>query len=167
MSSSNFGRFTFKTVLAVVSGRASDEGVLAHSVKLTEKHKGNLVILYVIRIDRSLPIDAEVTDAVQKAENVLQSSEKKVKSHIDSLEAEIVQSREVGYAVVEEAIQRRAEVIVLGTEFTTAFGKFHLDEDVEYVLGNSHCRVVLLRGPVETEGRGESDNINKVGATNG
>ena len=69
---------TFAKVLAVVTGDRSDDVVVERAADLVRPNKGHLLTLYVIRVDRGLPVDADVPPAVAKGEDVLRGVEERV-----------------------------------------------------------------------------------------
>ena len=144
----------FNKVLAVVTGGAADEGVLAHAANLVRPVKGRLHVLYVIEVDRSLPIDAEIGPAAAKGEDILQRTEEIVHLPSSEFDAHMVQAREVGPAVVSEAIAREVDALVVGTEFPSSYGAFTIGPDIPFILEHAPCLVVLRReAPPEKNGR--------------
>ena len=137
----------YSKVLAAVTGDASDEEVVSQAERLLRSERGRLLILYVIKMDRSLPVDAEVTAEVLRGEAVLQRCEEGTRLPKGLVEAELLQAREVGPAVVHEAAVRDVDAVVLGTSYPTAFGAFSLGADIPYVLEHAPCHVVFIREP--------------------
>lgn len=135
----------FGRVLAAVTGDPSDEGVLAQATNLVRPVKGRLHILYVIEVDRSLPVDAEIGPAAAKGEDILRRSEEALRLAKVEFEAHMVQARELGPALVSEAISREVDAIVVGTSFPRRFGAFSLGRDIPFILEHAPCLVVLRR----------------------
>ncbi|MEX0761712.1 MAG: universal stress protein [Dehalococcoidia bacterium] len=134
-------------VLAVVSGDPSDDGVVTQAAEMVRPTKGKLYILYVIKVARSLPVDAEVESEVIRGERVLQETERLAHLPRGDVEAEILQSREVGAAVVHETAVRDVDAVVVGTSYPTELGAFSLGQDIPYILENAPCLVLLWREP--------------------
>ena len=135
----------FSRVLAIVTGDPSDDGVLAHAADLVRPVKGRLLVLYVIEVDRSLPVDAEIGPAAAKGEDILLRTEEVVRLPKAEFEAHMVQARELGPAVVSEAIAREVDAVIIGTSFRRHFGVFTLGRDIPFILEHSPCLVVLRR----------------------
>ncbi len=136
------------SVLASVCGDESDEEVVRLACGLVKQNRSKLFILYVIEVPRDLPIDAEIRGETDAAEEVLTSMESVAREMRCRPQAELLQSRKVGAAVVQEAVEREATTIVLGTGYREDFGGFSLGDTVPYVLEHSPCRVIVYRGPV-------------------
>ena len=133
------------SVLAAVSGESCDEEVVRLACRLMRPNRGTLHILYVIEVDRRMPVDAEIVSVTARAEIVLRSMEKVAKAEKFKTEGELVQARDVGSAVVNEAFDRSVEAIVLGLPYRMRYGVFTLGDSVPYVLKNAPCQVVLWR----------------------
>jgi len=65
------------------------------------------------------------------------------------VETEILQARETGPAIVDEAVERGVDMIIMGLEYKKPFGEFDMGDTVPYILRNAPCRVLLWRGPME------------------
>ncbi len=59
----------------------------------------------------------------------------------------IVRTRNVGQAIVDEARQRRSEIIVLGAEQRKRGGERMFGRVIDYVLRNADCRVMVGTQP--------------------
>ena len=134
-------------VMAVVRGDPSDDNAVTHAADLVRPHKGKLYVLYVIRMGRGLPVDAESPDEVRRGEEALLHAERLARIARGDLEAHLVQAREFGHAVVHEAVVREVDAIVIGTPYPMEFGDFSLGEDLLYVLQHAPCTVLLWREP--------------------
>jgi nucleotide-binding universal stress UspA family protein len=108
-------------------------------------------ILYVIEVERGFPVDAEVTPAAAKGEQVLKDMESVARNYKCQMEAELVQARKAGTAVVQEAMDKSVDAIVLGTSYKLPFGTYSLGESIPYILKNAPCRVIVSRDPAELE----------------
>ena len=62
---------------------------------------------------RNLPVDAEVNEATTKGEEILKAIEELTQDYSCEIEAELLQARQVGPAVVQEAAEREVDTIVL------------------------------------------------------
>ena len=138
----------FGKVLAVVTGDRSDDVVVARAADLVRPNRGRLLTLYVIRVDRGLPVDADVPPAVAKGEDVLRGVEERVRLPKGDVSAELLQARELGPAVVQEASVRGVDAVVVGTSYQTEYGSFSLGTDIPYILEHAPCTVILWREPL-------------------
>ena len=65
------------------------------------------------------------------------------------LETTLLQARDVGAALVDEAVAMGADLIVVGLPFRKKFGgDFAIGRTVPYVLQNAPCEVLVVREPI-------------------
>jgi nucleotide-binding universal stress UspA family protein len=57
----------------------------------------------------------------------------------------LLQAREAGPAIVHEAIQGRADLIVMGVGYRRRLGVFDIGDTISHVLRDAPCHVVLYR----------------------
>jgi nucleotide-binding universal stress UspA family protein len=101
--------------------------------------------VHIIEVNRSLPLGAVMDDVVQRGEQILDEVEKVASSLQLVVETELVQARDTGPALVDEAVEWGADLIVMGLPYKKRFGEFNLGKTVPYVLKNAACRVMLFR----------------------
>lgn len=140
----------YERVVVPVSGTPADDHALALAVGLGAKQGIALTLLYVVEVPQSMPLDAELPGDVARGEAALGRAEGLARSLIGKsvpiqLASELLQSRSVGAAVVDEAIERNAEVIVLTATVRRTHGRPTIGETVKYVLLNAPCEVVVGR----------------------
>ena len=135
----------FNRVIAVVTDDPSDINTITRAADIVRDEQGHLFVIYVIKIQRSLPIDAEIEDQIARGEQVLHRSERLARLPKSDIDTQLLQAREIGPAVVHEAIVRDADAIVIGTSYPTEYGAFSLGSDIPYVLEHAPCDVILWR----------------------
>ena len=136
---------TVSSVLVAVRGDQCDDEVVKLACSLTAPQKGSVHILYVIEVARGVPVDAEVAPATAKGEEVLKHMELVAKGYKFKVEAELVQTRQAGSAVVQEAIDKGVDTIILGSSYREHYGSFSLGDTIPYVLKHAQCRVIVWR----------------------
>ena len=135
----------FKKVLVPVgSGEASDEAMKL-ACRLAKKEKGKIWAVYVITIKRALPIDAEINSEIHEAENILNHIEEVAENQDYEVETDVLQAREAGPAIIDEAVERGVDLILMGISYKRRFGQFSLGSVVPYVIKNAPCPVILLQ----------------------
>ncbi len=143
----------FKRILVAINGTRIDEKTIALACSLAKKNKGKVYIAYVIEIDRSLPLDAEVKPAVDRAESAVSIAEKCAEECDYEIVADILQARAAGPALVDEATERKVDVIILGMEYEVRFGEFTMGEVVPHLFKYAPCQVIVWRdaAPMSTD----------------
>ncbi|MDH5696124.1 MAG: universal stress protein, partial [Dehalococcoidia bacterium] len=99
--------------------------------------------VYVIAIKRSLPINAEIEPEIRKAEGILDHIASVAEEEDYEAETDLLQAREAGPTIVDEAVEREVDLILIGLTYKRRFGQFSLGSVVPYVLKNAPCRVIL------------------------
>ena len=141
----------YSRVLVPVSGGSADAHALKIVSRLIEPKDAEVTAVYVIEVAQSLPLDAELPDEVDKGEKALSNAELAAHSFCgskqDFVTTDLLQARSAGAAIVDEAIERRCDLIVLTSSCRNIHGKKNVSETVSYVLKNSPCEVMLLSAP--------------------
>lgn len=134
-------------LLVPVSGSSADRQALELACSSAKRNKAKVYAIYVIRVKRTLPLDAEMQSEVQKGEEVLDAAERIVAEADYSVETEILQAREVGPAIVDDAAERAIDVIVMGVPYKKEFGEYTLGKTTMHVLKHAPCWVWICREP--------------------
>ena len=137
------------TALVQVTGGPSDSVVVRLACELLESRKSTLHLLYVIEVARDTPLDAVVARDSHAGEQALEDMERIARRYNCIIDAHLVQARDVGTAVVREAIDKNVETIVIGTSVTDLYGRYSLEQHIPYILRHSPCRVILSREPAQ------------------
>jgi nucleotide-binding universal stress UspA family protein len=140
-----------KKVLIPVKGGPIDNDVVKMAFRMTEKNHGDIYVVYVIELKRTLPMEAEVEPEIQKGEDVLEHIEYLAKELGRDVETQLLQARDEGPAIVEEAIEREVDLILLGINYEKPYGEFNMGSTVPYVLKSAPCRVLIYREPIPAQ----------------
>jgi nucleotide-binding universal stress UspA family protein len=135
----------FKKILVPVTGTEVDEEAMRLACRLGKKDKAKVWVVYVITIKRSLPLEAEIESENKKAEDILNRAEKIAEEEDSEVETDVLQAREAGPAIVDDAVERGVDLILMGIPYKRRFGQFSLGTVVPYALTNAPCRIMLYR----------------------
>ena len=133
----------FHKILVPVIGTEADDEAVRLACRLTKRNKGKIWAVYVVTVKRTLPLDAEIEPEIKKAEDILDHAESIAEEQDYELETDLLQAREAGPTIVDEAAARQVDLILMGVEYKRRFGQFSLGSVVPYVLKNAPCRVIL------------------------
>jgi nucleotide-binding universal stress UspA family protein len=136
---------TSHKVLVAVGGQDVDEETVRLACRMTDPQSGRIYGVHIIEVNRSLPLGAVMEDVVERGEKILDEVEKLASAAQLPVETELVQARDTGPALVDEAVEWGADLIVMGLPYKRRFGEFNLGKTVPYVLKNATCRVMLFR----------------------
>lgn len=137
-----------KKILVPVNGNATDGDMIALAAQTAKRGKGHVYAICVIEVRRTLPLDADLVEERERADRILDSAERAAEKYDQEIETEILQARDIGTAIVEEAIEAQADLIVLGIPYRRKFGEFDLGKTVPYVLKFAPCEVWICREPI-------------------
>ncbi len=139
----------FNKILVPVVGSEADVEAIKLACRLAkknkEKEKGKIWAVSVVAIKRALPLDAEIDSESKTAEDVLDRIQSIAEEAEFEVETDVIQAREVGPAIVDEAVERGVDLILIGITYKKHFGQFSLGNIVPYVLKNSPCPVILYQ----------------------
>jgi len=135
----------FKKILVATSGNQTDEETVKLACEMAQKTKAEVYVVYVIEVNRSLPLDAVVESDIARAEAVLTRAEDIAAENDYEVETDLIQAREAGAAIVDEAKERKVDLILMGITYKKRFGTFNLGRAIPHVLEEAPCRVLLFR----------------------
>ena len=132
-------------ILVAISGNVADESVITLACSLAKKQKAEIFVVYVIEVKRSLPLDAVVETEVDKAEMILTRAEDVAADNDYEVETDLIQARDAGSAIVDEARERSVDLILMGMSHKMRFGMFDLGSAIPRVLEEATCPVLVYR----------------------
>jgi nucleotide-binding universal stress UspA family protein len=133
----------FTKIVVPVTGTTADDEVIKLACQLAKKSKAKIWTVYVLTVKRTLPLDVELKPDVQKAEEVLDHIATVAEDEGYEVETDLLQAREVGPTIVDEAVEREADLILMGVINKRIFGQFSLGNVIPYVLQHAPCQVIL------------------------
>ena len=133
----------FHRILVPVIGTEADEEAIRLACRLAKQDKSQVYAVYIITMTRELPLDAEIEPEIKKAEDMLNHIESIAEEQGCRIETDLLQAREAGPAIIDEAIEREVDLILMGAAYKRRFGEFSLGEVLPYVLKNAPCCVIL------------------------
>jgi len=144
--------YDYKRVVVALNGGPSDGRIVRLASEVARDNKAELIAVHVVEIDWTLPLDADIAGRSEETQRVLDVAEAVAESAKQRLESVLLQARDVGAAIVDEAAERGADLIVLGVPFRTRFGgDFAIGRTIPYVLQNAPCTVWVVRDPIVEE----------------
>ena len=133
----------FRRILVPVVGTEADDEAMKLACELARRSKGKIWSVFVITIKRSLPLEAELETEIRKAEEVLDRVEQVAEEQGLEIKTDLLQSRDAAPTIIDEAVERGVDLILMGITYKRRFGQFSLGDVVPYVLKNAPCRVIL------------------------
>ncbi len=120
--------------------------------------------VYVVEVDRGLAIDAYVPKLAAEGEAALSAAEAEAKRAKVKCDSWLLQARDAGPGIVEEAANANIDVVVIGVGRATTIGDrgdmqtaharrsgiaIDLGTTADYVLSHAPCEVIVVRESTE------------------
>jgi nucleotide-binding universal stress UspA family protein len=137
-----------RSILVPVDGSPASMDAVRLACTLAKRNKGKVYAVHVIEVKRSLPLDAELSEEATNGEDVLLRAERVAADADFKIEGELLQAREAGHAIVDEAMERSVDLILMGAEHKAPLGEYQMGRLTQYVLKAAPCNVWLWRHPV-------------------
>jgi nucleotide-binding universal stress UspA family protein len=139
----------FRRVIVPVTGDSEDEKILALANELSVRNQVSITLVFVVEVPQALPLDADLPVEIDKGEVVLAKAEQLASNLLSAnhqhISTDLLQARSAGAAIVDEAIERGADAILMAARVRVVHGRPSTGETAAYVLKNAPCDVVILR----------------------
>jgi nucleotide-binding universal stress UspA family protein len=142
-----------KSILVPVDGSDAAYQALGLAADIAKRAHARLHLLYVIEVPRSMALDMPIDAELQRAERVLDRAEKLASECGVEVAGDLVQARQAGHAVVDEAVERGVDTIVIGVGYDRPYGEYALGDFAEYVLKHAPAQVWIIRSAEPSAGR--------------
>lgn len=119
---------------------------------IAKQRRGRVLAVHVIEVLRSLPLNAELESEARRGEQILRRAEEAASHAGMHLNAQLLQARDAGQAIVDEARDRDVDAVVLGIGYKRLIGTFQVGRTADFVLKNAHCQVWVVRQAVTNHG---------------
>jgi APA family basic amino acid/polyamine antiporter len=135
-------------LVPIVGSRITDEMMVLACQLATEKQSA-VDALYVIEVPFNLPLDASLPQERDTAAAVLDQAAAVADQFGVTMTPIVVTARAAGRAIVDEAKERRSEVIILGATRKRRFTERAFGGTIDYVLQHAPCEVLINLVPLE------------------
>jgi APA family basic amino acid/polyamine antiporter len=136
----------YRTVVVPVTRSAESEEALVAAARLADERRARVAVVHVIEVPLDLPLDVDLPDREDKADEILDNSAAIVESYGVRAVVRLLRARTAGPAIVEEAARRNAELIVLGAPRPRVSRGRIFGSTVDYILKHSTTRVLIAAG---------------------
>jgi nucleotide-binding universal stress UspA family protein len=142
----------FRRAVVALSGNPNGQRLVRLVADMARIQKAELIGVHIVEIDWSMPLDMDVAGRSEEIQQVLDVAEGTAEAAGVKLESVLLQARDVGAALVDEAVEREADLLVVGLAYKTKFGgDFAMGRTIPYVLKNAPCAVWVVREPIPEE----------------
>lgn len=134
-----------RSILVPVDGSPASLDAVALACNIAKKNRGTVYAVHVIEVSRALPLDAEMPEAASSGEAVLTAAERVASKSDFKIEGELLQAREAGHAIVDEAAERNVDLILMGAEHRAPVGDYRMGPLAQFVMKTATCAVWIWR----------------------
>jgi APA family basic amino acid/polyamine antiporter len=131
-----------RLLVPVVEGAASDEAVEV-AARLAADRGARIVAIAVVEVPLILPLDAELPGEEDRANAVLDEARAIGDLYGVDVVTRLVRARKAGRAIVDEAVRRDAEIVVMGAPRTERRRRTIFGDTADFVLKHAPCRVLV------------------------
>jgi nucleotide-binding universal stress UspA family protein len=140
---------TFRRAVIALSGHPNGIRLVKLVAEVAKPWKADLIGVHVVEVDWSMPLDMDIAGRSEAIQQILDMAEGTAEAAGVKLESVLLQARDVGAALVDEAVEREADVLVVGLAYRTKFGgDFAMGRTIPYILKNAPCAVWVVREPI-------------------
>jgi APA family basic amino acid/polyamine antiporter len=132
-------------LVPIVEGRESEEAVDV-ACRLAAERRATIVALRVIVVPLEQPLDTRLPEELHRADELLDQARAVGELYGVRVIGRIVRARQSGRAIVDEALRRQSDIVVLGAPRAKHARKQLFGKTVDYVLRNAPTRVMLAAG---------------------
>jgi nucleotide-binding universal stress UspA family protein len=132
-----------------LNGGPTDPLVVRVGCDFAKGRTVDLIALHVVEVDWRHALDEEIAGGNELASAALDMAEAMAEKYRVKLRTQLLQARDVGAALVDEAAELGADVMLLGLPYRKRFGgEFAIGSTIPYVFQNAPCAVIVIREPV-------------------
>ena len=133
-------------ILVPVNDSLHSERAFRWACQVAQKNRDKLQALHVIEVPLSLSIEAELSEDVDRAEELLGKYERIAhEEKYRGLEAGCLRARQAGSAIVSEAESKKAVMIVVGIPYIRSMRRHRMGSSAAYIFEHAPCQVLLWR----------------------
>jgi basic amino acid/polyamine antiporter, APA family len=133
----------YNQILVPITGSRITDEMMVLACQLATEKDSSVHALYVIEVPLNLPLDAPLTEEREKAQRTLSAAALIANQFGVRFTPIIVTARSVGRAIIQEAENRRSEVIIVGSATKRRIGERVFGRTIDYILMHTPCEVLV------------------------
>lgn len=138
----------FTRVLVPMKLGPVGEEMVATAVALAKERAASVEAVFVVRVPRQFPLEGPLPEQVEeRARASLEEAAALGEEHGVAVATSTVRARSIPHAIVEQARERRADLIVVGSAPRWRRQSRFFSPTVDYVLRNAPCEVLVVAFP--------------------
>lgn len=150
----------YQHIVLGLNGASTDDLVVRLGCEMGRDRKTELVALHVVEVDWRHDLSEDLAATSERASSVLDRAEVVAEKQGVSLRTELLQARDVAAALVDEALELGADLLIIGLPYRQRLGgDFAIGSTIPYVFQNATCSVIVAREPMPAEGAQRSETL--------
>lgn len=134
-----------KRVLVALAGTSADPDMIRLVSSIAKPGKAEVIGIHVIEVRWNLPLDAVMEEELDRGEELLENAKKVAGQTGLDLETELLQARDAAAAIVDTAVERKCDLIVVAMPYRRRLGRVYIGRTVVNVYTNAPCAVLAYR----------------------
>jgi APA family basic amino acid/polyamine antiporter len=135
----------YRNILVPVKpGRASEEAIDL-ACRLATERRASIATVSVVVVPLELPLDSRLEAEEAQADDALDAAAAIAELYGVAVTERLVRARSAGRAIVDDAVRRQSEIIVMGAPRGRR-RRAVFSDTVDFVLKNAPCRVMVAAG---------------------
>jgi nucleotide-binding universal stress UspA family protein len=123
------------------------EEMVATAIALAKEHDAAIEAITVVHVPRQFGSKDLCPEVAARVEATLEEARLLGEDHDVEVRTDVVRARSIGYAIVDEAAARDADVIVLGSSPRWRRQSRFFSPTVDFVLRRAPCEVLVVAFP--------------------
>jgi len=136
-----------RVILVPTTGSAYSQRGVELACRLAQEQQAAILLVYVIEVPRTLPLEAPLAAAEREAGEALQTGEAVVQLHNLPARTIIQRARTAGDGIIAAAQDHRADLIVTGLSARGERGHLGWGRTADTLLRRAPCEVIFDRVP--------------------
>jgi nucleotide-binding universal stress UspA family protein len=136
-----------RLILVPTTGSAYSQRGVELACRLAQEQEASILLLYVIEVPRTLPLNAPLEHAEEEAGNALETARQVVALHSLPVRSVIHRARTAGDGIVAAATHHRADLIVTGLAARREHAHTGWGRTADTLLHRAPCEVIFDRVP--------------------
>lgn len=145
LSHSALGEGATGDILVVICGDRQDSTLASLGSYMAKGAKRKVYLLYVIEVPRVLPLNAVLTQEAERANKLLEGAMEAAHRVGNETRVQVVQAREAGPAIVDEAKDQSTAMILIGHLRQNNVPQNELGNQLPMFLPTPHAESGLFR----------------------
>ena len=116
------------------------------AARLAAERGASIAAVSVVTVPLELPLDSQLEEEEARAEEALDAAAAIAELYGVRVTGRLVRARHPGRAIVDEALGRQAEIIIMGAPRSDRRRRTIFSETVDFVLKHAPSRVMVAAG---------------------